>query len=97
MGEFPEDASGCGGRRLVFDDGLIDGLDVGGIVGGEDGEVCREFVEDLVGRGGLLVDFDDGGSGSGHASVAKRMERIEIFCRFLGLLCVRGSWSRFLR
>ena len=82
---------------MVFDDGLIDGLDVGGIVGGEDGEVCGEFLECLVWRGGLLVDFNDGGSGSGHASVARRMERIEIFRRLLGFLCVRGSWSRFLR
>ena len=37
--EFSEDTSGCGGHRLVFDDGLIDCLDVRGVVGGEDGDV----------------------------------------------------------
>ena len=89
--EFPEDAAGCGGRGLVFDDRLVDGLDVGGIVGGEDGDVGRKFGEDLVWGAVFLVDFDDGGSGSGHASVAKRMERIEVLRRFFGFLYVWGS------
>ena len=95
IGEFLEDAVGCRGRGLVFDDCFINGLNVGGIVGGEDGNVGREFHEDLVGGAVFLVDFDDGGSGSGHASVAKRIERIEIFCRFFRFLYVWGSWSGF--
>ena len=59
-----------------------------GVVGGEDGDVRREFLKDLVWGVTFLVDFDDGCSGSGHASVARRVERIEIFRRFLGFLCV---------
>ena len=84
--ELLEDAAGCRGRGLVFDDRLVDGLDVGGIVGGEDGDVGRKLCEDLVGGAVFLVDFDDGGSGSGHASVANRMERMEILHRFFGFL-----------
>ena len=37
--ELPEDASGCGGHGLVLDDGLVDHLDMRGVVGGEDGDV----------------------------------------------------------
>ena len=95
--EPSEDAAGCRGRRLVFDDRLVDGLDMRGIVGGEDGDVGRKLCEDLVWGAVFLVDFNDGGDGSGHASVAKRMERIETFRCLLGFLCVRGSWSGFLR
>ena len=97
VSEFWEDAAGCRGRGLIFDDCFIDGLNVGGIIEGEDGDVGGEFGKDLVGGPVFLVDFDDGGSGSGHASVARSVERIEIFRRFLGFLCVRGSWSGFLR
>ena len=95
--ELSEDAAGCRGCGLVFDDHLVDGLDVGGIVGGEDGDVGRKFCEDLVWGAVFLVDFDDGGSGSGHASVAKRMERIEVFRRFFRFLYVWGSWSGFFQ
>ena len=95
--ELSEDAAGCRCRGLIFDDRLVDGLDVGGIVRGEDGDVGRKFCEDLVWRAVFLVDFDDGGSGSGHASVAKRMERMEVFHRFFGSLYVWGSWSGFFR
>ena len=95
--ELSEDAAGCGGRGLVFDDRVVDCLDVGGIVGGEDGDVGRKFREDLVWGVISLVDFDDGGSGSGHASVAKRMERIEVFRRFFGFLYIWGSWSGFFQ
>ena len=83
--------------RLVFNDGLIDRLDMRRVVGGEDGDVRGELFEDLVWGVVFLVDFDDGGGGSGHASVARRVERIDIFHRFLGFLCVRGSWSGFFR
>ena len=95
--ELSEDAAGCRGRGLVFNDRLVDGLDVRGIVGGKDGEVRRKFREDLVWGAVFLVDFDDGGSGSGHANVAKRMERIEIFRRLFRFLYVWGSWSGFFR
>ena len=95
--ELSEDAAGCRGRGLVLDDCLVDGLDVGGVVGGEDGDVGGEFCEDLVWGAVSLVDFDDGGSGSGHANVAERMEWIEVFCRFFGFLYVWGSWSGFFR
>ena len=43
MCEFSEDAAGCGGRGLVFDDCLVDCLNVGRIVRGEDGDVGGEF------------------------------------------------------
>ena len=95
--ELSEDAASCRCRGLVFDDCLVDGLDVGGIVGGEDGDVGRKFGEDLVWGVAFLVDFDDGGGRSGHASVARRIERIEVFCRFFGFLYVWGSWSGFFR
>ena len=95
--EFSEDAAGCRGCGLVFNDCLVDGLDVRGIVGGEDGEVGRKFGKGLVWGAVFLVDFDDGGSGSGHASVAKRMEWIETFRRFFGFLYIWGSWSGFFR
>ena len=43
VSEFSEDAAGCRGRGLILDDCFIDGLNVGGIVGGEDGDVGGEF------------------------------------------------------
>ena len=41
--EFLEDAASCGGRGLVFDDHLVNCLNMGRIVGGEDGDVGRDF------------------------------------------------------
>ena len=89
-----KDAAGCGGRGLVFNYHLVDGLDVGGIIG-EDGDVGGKFCDDLVQGVVFLVNFNDGGNGSGHASVAMRKEWIETLHRYLGLLCVWGSWSGF--
>ena len=97
VSELSENAAGCRGRGLILDNCLVNSLNVGGVVGGEDGDVGREFGEDLVEGAVFLVDFDDGGSGSGHASAARSVEWIEIFRRFLGFLCVRGSWSGFFR
>ena len=94
MCEGLEDAVGCRCRGLVFDDCPVDGLYVGGIVG-EDGDVRGKFCDGLVRGVVFLVDFNNGCSGSGHASVAKRKEWIEIFHHFLGFLYVWGFWSRF--
>jgi hypothetical protein len=37
--EFLKDVLGCGGRGLVLDNGLVDCLDMRGVIGGEDGDV----------------------------------------------------------
>ena len=80
MREFLEDVVGCGGCGLVLNDRLVDCLNVGRIVGGEDSDIGGEFCNGLVWGVVLLVNFDDGGGGSGHANVAKRKEQMETFC-----------------
>ena len=37
--EFLKDVLGCRGRGLVLDNGLVDCLDIRGVIGGEDGDV----------------------------------------------------------
>ena len=83
MHEGLKDAAGHRGRGLVFDDHLVNGLNVGGVVG-EDGDVGGKFCDDLVWGTVFLVNFDDEGNGSGHASVARKKEWIETFHYFLG-------------
>ena len=91
MCEFLEDVASSGGHGLVFDNPFVDHLNVRGVIRGEDGGVGGELCKDLVWGVVFLVDFDDGGSGSGHASAARRKEQIETFCHFLGFLCAWGS------